>query len=116
MTDLRNILQGNIRSVLKGRAEGEGDGSKEEKGEGEWEGEGVGEGGVGEGEKEGGGQGEGEGEVEILIEEWLLKVRTYLRNQKLFRVIVSLYNYVYIQLFSFLIIILFFLDFMIIIT
>ena len=68
MADLREILLGNCRSTLMGRTEGEGDGSKEEKG-------GEGEGGVGEGE------GEGE-EVEMLIEEWLLKVRTYVRNQK----------------------------------
>jgi hypothetical protein len=88
MMDLRNILLGNSRSVLKGRSEG--DGSEEEKG-GEGDGgvrvgQGQGE-GEGEGGKRGGGQGQGEREgeeVEMLIDEWLLKVHTYLWYQNFF--------------------------------
>ena len=58
MTDLRNVFLGNSRSDQIGRA------GVEEVGGGERRGEGI------------GGEGEGE-EVELLIEEWLLKVRTH---------------------------------------
>lgn len=61
MTDLRNVFLGNSRSDQIGRAGVEGVGGGERRGEGI-----GGEGGEGEGE-----------EVELLIEEWLLKVRTH---------------------------------------